>query len=133
MPLTNTLLSERKKYKLLSLVFLSTVFSLECVPSQVFSEAIVLVMCDPSMNELFMTQTGLCKDLYESRSLTAHSQKGCTQLKIQPLTTVIFVSNAKAYPNGSIYFIGSWDYYQIMEIARACQRLPLFAIRFHKR
>ncbi len=33
------------------------------------------------MNKLLATQTGLCKDLYGSRSLTAQSQKGCTQLK----------------------------------------------------
>ncbi len=31
-----------------------------------------------------MTQTGLCIDLFGSRSLTPHSQKGRTQLKIQP-------------------------------------------------
>jgi hypothetical protein len=37
-------------------------------------EAVFLVMCDPSMNELWAKKTGLCIDLYESRSLTARSQ-----------------------------------------------------------
>jgi hypothetical protein len=36
-------------------------------------EAIFLVMCDPSMNEQLATETGLCIDLYGSRSLTARS------------------------------------------------------------
>ncbi len=35
-------------------------------------EAVFLVLCDPSVNELWATQTGLCIDLYWSRSLTAH-------------------------------------------------------------
>jgi hypothetical protein len=48
-------------------------------------EAVFLVMCDPSMNELRATLTSQCTDLYGSRSLTAHSQKGRTQLKIRPL------------------------------------------------
>jgi hypothetical protein len=37
------------------------------------SDAIFLVMCDPSMNELRAIYTVLCIDLYGSRSLTDHS------------------------------------------------------------
>jgi hypothetical protein len=37
------------------------------------SEAIFLVACDPSMNKLWVTSTGLCIDLYGSRLLKAHS------------------------------------------------------------
>jgi hypothetical protein len=36
-------------------------------------EAVFVVMCDTSMNELRTTQTGLCIDIYRSRLLTAHS------------------------------------------------------------
>ncbi len=50
-----------------------------------YFEAIFLVVCDPFKNELWATWTGLCIDLYRSRSLTAHSWKGCTPLKIWPL------------------------------------------------
>ncbi len=42
-------------------------------------------MCDHSMNKLRVTLTGLCIYLYGSRSLTARSQKGRSQLKIRPL------------------------------------------------
>ncbi len=44
----------------------------------------ILVMCDPSMNELRVTQIhrDICIDL--SRLLAAHSQKGHTQVKIRP-------------------------------------------------
>ncbi len=52
------------------------------------SEAIFLVMRDPSMNKLWVTKTGLCVDLYGSRSRTTPSWKGHTQLKIQPLKTI---------------------------------------------
>ncbi len=45
----------------------------------------ILVMCNPSMNELWATWTGLCIDLYGSRLLTADSKKGCMWLKIRPL------------------------------------------------
>jgi hypothetical protein len=38
-----------------------------------YSEAVFLDVCDPSMNELLATKTGLCIDLYGSRSLTACS------------------------------------------------------------
>jgi hypothetical protein len=38
-----------------------------------YSEDVFLVVCDPSMNELRATYTGLCIDLYGSRSLTARS------------------------------------------------------------
>jgi hypothetical protein len=38
-----------------------------------YSEAVFLVMCDHSINELWATLTGLGIDLYESRLLTAHS------------------------------------------------------------
>ncbi len=38
-----------------------------------FSKDVSLVVCDPSMNELSATLTGLCKYLYGSRSFTAHS------------------------------------------------------------
>ncbi len=51
--------------------------------------AVFLVTCDPSMNELWVTYTGLCIDLYGSRSLTARSEKGRTRLKIWPLNTFI--------------------------------------------
>ncbi len=47
-------------------------------------EAVFLVMCDPSMNELWVTETGLWINLYGPKSLTACSWKGRTQLKIQP-------------------------------------------------
>ncbi len=36
-------------------------------------EAVFLVVCDPSINELWVTQTGLCNDLYGSKLLTARS------------------------------------------------------------
>ncbi len=36
-------------------------------------EAVFLVMCDPSMNEMWATDTGLYLDLYGSRFLTAYS------------------------------------------------------------
>jgi hypothetical protein len=36
-------------------------------------EAVFLVVCNPSMNELWITLTGLCIDLYGSRSLTVRS------------------------------------------------------------
>jgi hypothetical protein len=36
-------------------------------------EAIFIVVCDPPMNELLATQTGICIYLYGSRSLTARS------------------------------------------------------------
>jgi hypothetical protein len=42
------------------------------------SEAVFLVVCDPSMNELWATYTGLCIYLYGSRLLTASSYKGGT-------------------------------------------------------
>jgi hypothetical protein len=45
-------------------------------------------MCDPFKSELWATLTGLCIDLYGSRSLTARSQKGRTQLKIQPQNSI---------------------------------------------
>ncbi len=45
---------------------------------------VFLVVFDPSMNELWAAKTGLCIDLYWPSSLTACSQKGRTQLKIQP-------------------------------------------------
>jgi hypothetical protein len=48
-------------------------------------EASFLVVCDPSMNELWVTLKGLCIDLYGSKSLTVHLWKGCTQLKIRAL------------------------------------------------
>ncbi len=38
-----------------------------------YNEAVFLVMWDPSMSELWATYTGLCLDLYGSRSLTARS------------------------------------------------------------
>ncbi len=37
------------------------------------TEAVFLVMCDPSMNKLRVTGTGLSIDFYESRLLTARS------------------------------------------------------------
>jgi len=52
------------------------------------SEAVLLVMSNPSMNELWATQTGQWIYLYGSRSLTARSQKGCTRLKIRPQVSV---------------------------------------------
>ena len=39
----------------------------------VWPKVVFLVVCDPSMNELWVTLTGLCKDLNGSRSLTACS------------------------------------------------------------
>ncbi len=51
-------------------------------------EAVFLVVCDPSLNELWATYTGLFIDLYGSRSLTAQSWKGHSQLKIQPHITL---------------------------------------------
>jgi hypothetical protein len=51
-------------------------------------EAVFLVVSDPCMHELCVTYTGLCIDLYGSRSLIAHSFKGRTWLKIQPQTSL---------------------------------------------
>ncbi len=39
------------------------------------------------MNELWATKTDLCIDIFGPRSLTSHSLKGHTQLKIQPQVT----------------------------------------------
>jgi hypothetical protein len=52
------------------------------------SEAVFLVMCDPSMNELWATYTGLCIGRYGSRWLTARSWMSRTRLKIQPLVSL---------------------------------------------
>jgi hypothetical protein len=53
----------------------------------IWPEAVFLFTCDPSMNKLWATYTGLCIDLYEPRSLTACSHKGHTQLKMWPKVT----------------------------------------------
>ncbi len=74
---------------LIPYLFVSLPFCLSvCLPLCLYAcspEAIFLVVCNPSMNELGVTWTGLCIYLYGSRSLTAHSYKGRTRLKIQPL------------------------------------------------
>jgi len=49
------------------------------------SEAVFLVMCDPSMDELWATYTHTDLRIDLSLLLTASSLKGRTQLKIRPL------------------------------------------------
>jgi hypothetical protein len=49
-------------------------------------DAVFLVVCDPSVNELGATYTHRDIFIDLSRSLTAHSKEGRTQLKIRPLT-----------------------------------------------
>ncbi len=48
------------------------------------SEAVFLVVCDPSVKELGATYTHRYIFIDLSRSLTARSQEGRTQLKIWP-------------------------------------------------
>ncbi len=74
-----------------------------CIP---LSEAVFLVMCDPSVNELWATWTHrdiyICIDL--SRSLTARSQKGHTGLKIQHLALPIYIRLGQKPYQGKIAF-----------------------------
>ncbi len=45
----------------------------QCQLPKLQTEAVFLVMCDPFINELCVTWTSLCIDLYGSSLLTAHS------------------------------------------------------------
>ncbi len=54
-------------------------------------------MFNPSMNEQWATETGLCIGLYGSRSLTARSYKGHTWLKIRPQEPTL--KGSKQYPS----------------------------------
>ncbi len=74
-------------------------------------EAVFLVVCDPSMNELWATWThrDLCIDL--SRSLIAHSQKGRTRLKIRALSFLIVMLS-----NLSKTFSGQTPDYEIAHV-----------------
>jgi hypothetical protein len=72
-----------------------------------YPEAVFLVVCDPSVNEVWATlaHRDLCIDL--SRLLTAHSLKGHTQLKIQPLKNMgrKFGSVCGLYSQHFIFFV----------------------------
>ncbi len=65
----------------------------------IYSEAVFLVLCDPSMSGLWATLTGQCIYRYGSGSLTARSQKGCSWLKIRPLDSSHFFNNCNNHEN----------------------------------
>ncbi len=68
-------------------------------------EAVFLVVCDLPMNELWATQTGLWIYLYGSRSLTARSQKGRTQLKTRPQVNFTTETKIASLPYSGIIYI----------------------------
>ncbi len=72
-------------------------------------EAVFLVVYDPSLNELWVTYTHRDLSIGLSKSLTAHSKKGRTWLKMQPQeptlewsTWKVFLGWASALPTNTI-------------------------------
>ncbi len=86
-------------------------------------KAVFLVVCDPSMNEIWVTKTGVCLDLYGSRLLTAHSWKGCTWLKIQPQPWLdslkAFKIDNKEWEDVNEFFLKSFDRKHTAKTVRA--------------